>query len=305
MSSSIIENTLIYNLDYLICHNITEVIMLQENHVEFEYENKFSRYAIKFCDKVSSAITMCDVAIIIAPSNIQKNQYQMIFEYVKSRINETYYFDFSDIRCNQTPKSMHCSKNIPTVLVLAIGRFHQVLNLELALNELFLTKKVAFKQTFSYVTANMLEKFERNNLLNSEIVKSIHTACFDIQITTLCHESCEEAFNDLLLLEVVQNMNPSYVFLVGENDLQEKQEIIDAFQKRLNCYFNSVFFSDYVSVLWYDSRTPILITNKCNPHFKYDDYEEIWNSIIRNIAFPERLKVMRANRQHTFQINGG
>lgn len=295
VSSSFVENLLIYNFDYLTDRNITEIVMLQENHTITEHPKCF-KCTITLCDTVSSAIKICDAAIIIAPPNIHSRRYEMIFEYVKARVHETYYIDLSNACHDRICKNIPCSADIPTVLILAIGRFHQVINLELSLNELFSSKKVMFNQFFSPMTSFMLGKFEQEKILNYKIINSMHTLCFDIQITTLCYESFELAFNDVLLLETVQNMNPSYVFLVGENNSQDEQELISAFQNRLNCHFNSIFFSDYISVLWYDTPTPILITNKCNPYLKNENRESIWNAIIKNIAFPERLKVIRANR---------
>lgn len=295
VSSSIIENSLIYNLDYLIDRNITEVVMLRENHALYEH-SKHVKYPITLCDTVSSAITMCDATIIIVPPNIQCRRYEEIYEYAKARVRETYYIDLSTVCPDMMCKNISYLANIPSILILAIGKFHQVIDLELSLNELFSSKNVTFNQLFSPMTAITLEKFEHERILNSKIINSRHTLDFDIQMITLCSESFELAFNDLLLLETVQNMKPSYVFLVSENNSQEKNELIAAFRNRLNCHFNSVLFSDYVSVLWYETPTPILITSKCCPYLINEDRESIWSSIIKNIAFPEGLKVIRTNR---------
>lgn len=295
VSSSFVENSLIYNLDYLTDRNITEIVLLQENHTASEHQ-KCLKYTITLCDTVLSATTICDAAIIIAPPNIQSRRYEMIYEYVKTRIQETYYIDLSTACYDKIYKTIPYSADIPTVLILALGKFHQVQNLELSLNELFSLKEVAFNQFFSPMTAIMIEEFRNKKLLNQNIINSIHASCFDIQITSLCYESFESAFNNMILLETVHKMSPSYVFVVSERNLQEKQEWIGIFQNRLNCQFNSILFSDYMSLLWDNAPTPILITNKFNPYLKSEKRESIWNAITKNIAFPEKLKVIRANR---------
>ena len=294
LSSSIVENSVIYNLDYLIDRNITEIIMLQENHTKSELQ-ECSKYAITLCDTILSAIKICDAAIIIAPPNIQSHRYKTIYEYVKTEVQETYYIDLSSL-CDKSSTSIPCSADIPNVLILAVGRFHQVQNLELSLNELFSLKKVHFNQFFSPMTATLLKEFENRNILNRNIINSMRSLCFDIQITALCYESFELAFNDLSLLENIHKMSPSYVFIVGEGNLQKDQEWIGVFQNRLNCQFNLILFSDYVSVLWNNVPTPILLSNKYNPYLRNEDMESLWNAITKNIAFPEGLKVVRASR---------
>lgn len=295
LSSSIIENTLISNLDYLINRNITEILMLQENHTENEFL-KYSKHKIVLCNTIKDAITLCDSAIIISPPNIQSDKYKLIYEYVKINVQETYYLDISYLQCTEISKNILYPPDIPTILVLAIGRFHQVQTLELSLNELFTKKKVNFTQLFSPTTTMVINNLKERNLLNQSIENSLYPSRFDVRLMTCCFESFEVAFNNLALLETVQKILPSYVFLVGEKNLLHNEKWLNSFMNRLNCTFDSILYADYISILWDEVFVPIRITNNFNLYLKNEDSEAIWNDITKRIVFPENIKVIRANR---------
>lgn len=296
LSSAIIENSFISNLEYMIDRNITEIVMLQENHTVTEY-SKYSKNTIILCNTILEATEICDAAIIISPPDIQNHRYEAIYDYIKERIQETYYIDLAScLQRNEISTAISCSTDIPTILILAIGRFHQVQNLELSLNELFSRKKVHFSQHFSPTTSMILEEFKNKKLLSKEIENSLYTSSFELKITTLCSESLEAAFNDLSLLETVHKLDPSYVFFVSERNPQDKQEYLEAFQNRLNYKLDSILYSDYLSISWDEIPTPILITNRLNLYLREEDKELIWNEITKKIAFPSGVKVIRANR---------
>lgn len=297
LSSSILENTIFSNLYYLINRDITKIIMLRENHTSDEYTDHMKNKVI-LCNTISEATEICDIAIIILPNDTLYDKYKKIYEYVKTKVLKTYYLNFENFSNynNQFPIISNIN-DIPTILILAIGNFHQVLNLEISLNELFSEKNVDFYQSFSPATTRVLEELKKQKLLNHKVERSLCAPNYDIKIVTWCCTNFQDAFNDLSLLEAVHNTSPSYFFLVSERNILENEELQNALMNRLNCSFNSILYSDYVSIVWDEVATPIRISNDFNLYLNKEKKELLWNEILKRIAFPKDVKVIRANEQ--------
>lgn len=296
LSSSIIENSLIPNLDYIIGRDITKIVVLRENHTEYEY-SEYSKHEVVLCNTIFEATAICDFAIIILPPNVTDDRYETIYKYVKTKIRDTYFMNLNRDSCwNEISRASLHAKDIPTILILAIGRFHQVQNIEISLNEIFSKNQIKFRQSVSHTTVRILHEFRNQKLLNPKIDNSLSASDFDVMIQTWCSDSFELAFNDMSLLKTVYEADPSYVFLACERNFQSNSELISSFQYRLNCKFNSVIYSDYVSIIWDEIPTPILITKKINSYLSDKEKESLWDDIVNRIVFPDGLKVIVANR---------
>lgn len=296
LSSSFIENTLISSLDYIIDRNITKITLLRENHSINEFID-YNKADIRLCDTLLEAVDMCDAAIIIVPANSRSDKYKKIYEFIKTKLDNVSFIDLNDFQDINKPFKVDSDiDETPTILIIALGHYHQVLNLEITLNEAFVENNIKIMQVFSNDGNAVLKGIESTGMLNKRIKNSVYTPNIDIRIITYCFESYELLFNNLPLLETIHKLSPCYTFLACEHNMKDSVEKIDILQNRLNRKFDSVLFSNYESIVWDNIPTPILITPNYASPVENEDKISLWNTITKKITFPDEVTIIKTSR---------
>lgn len=299
ISSSYIENTLITNLDYLLGIDISEIILLKENHIESEF-SKITKIKITLFNSVDEAVNYSDMIIIIKPYGSENCKYESIVSKIQKKDKMYHFIDLNQLDTN----SYNLNNNIevetdvvPTIAIISIGQFNQIQNLELYLNRVFNEKNIRFYQEFSANSNILLNKFKKQKILNSKINNHINLKGYEIAFKTIITDSITGAIDDIELINSIHKMSPDFVILMCENNVKEFTDSLEFLQYRLNKRFDLILYSDYISVSWDDSNYPVLVTNNFNTNFNKNEHgKSIWQIIIDRIALPENIFIRRTSR---------
>ena len=215
ISSSYIENTLITNLDYLIGMNISEIVLLKENHSETEYAN-LNKLKIVLFDSVENAVLYSDMTIIIKPYNSDNGNYESIALNLQKNDKVCYYFDLDKLDNNSCGQN-NCFQEsaVPIILLISVGQFNQIQNIEFSLNRIFNNNNVQFHQVFSEASTELINYLKKNNLFNQKIDNQNCCSSYDVEIRTINTDNIEKAINDINLIDSIYKISPDFVILIS------------------------------------------------------------------------------------------
>lgn len=188
LSNSIIENEILYNINYLLNIEISTVYLLIENHgvvKPFAFDCNFE---IILSDDLDYCIDSCDMIILIKSEGFPEKS----VEYIKFKSSllkkKLYLLNTLDFVQDRISIDNLLYASTPVVLHISDAIHSQHFCLEVLLNKIFNKNNVSIKQVYSQYTHNILNQLKNENLLNNNL--SYH---FDDN--SLCSGKC-----DLILL---------------------------------------------------------------------------------------------------------
>lgn len=289
LSSSYIENTIIPNLEYLMGVNISEIVLLKENHTESEFA-KLATVRVKLFNNIYEALTYSDL-IIIDAGTVENSKINSCIKIAK--MNKKIYHIINltqagDVLILPDEKI----KSVPLIFIITLGEFHQSPSFELSINEMFNNCKVPFYQDFSPVTRSIIANFQNNHILNPLIQKSISNSNFKVAIRTINERSIKQICDNVYFVDMINDLQPDYIALICENNLLNDDDYKNILQYRFNRRINLILHSDYISIYWGGTKCPILKTNDFHISLSSREKNNVLKDIFNSITFPDRVQVL-------------
>lgn len=295
-SSSRITRSLVYNIEYVLNINISNIVVLTENHSLEDFY--FTSSKIILCQNISEALLLSDIVIIINNGKLPEQK----MNYIKKRGLENNQRIISiDINSEKRENStlvynQHMMNKMPTIMNIGIGDASLTYCMEIYLNKFFKDKGVNLYQTFTQYTKNIISSFEGASLINSNLI-------FSSEIDSVIKSNYElyiksDFFDDInsmiQSLDIVDLYKPNYVIFNGNARFNEQYDLETIFKYRFGCNIYIVK-SKYIDVHKDEHNNKlILCPSLCGNDFICDkefdtDFEHNLNV---NLAFPESIHIM-------------
>lgn len=290
-SSAFVTRMLIQYIDYLTNFEIGEIIVLQENHSEKEFQLPNKR--IMVYNNLVECINNCDVVIVIDQGRIPQSSLEFINNY-SERSNKivlklTSPWTNGFVIHNNTAIDIDY-KTTPVILNIGVGDISEQFNTEIILNKIFASKSIRFYQEYSDPTRFFLHQLADNNVLNTNLNNFLFKKenLVDVVIKSVTISNVTDVIN---ISEFIGDISPDYVvFSTGYNFAED--EVKKIFLYKFNCH---VFFirSKYIEINRSEKDMMYIYINKVDENFCYmedpDAVEKLELDMLSRIAYPESI----------------
>ena len=265
VSNTYIELTLLNMLDDLLPYKITQVILLEENHIANDSIKCI--HDILICSNLEEGIKQCDIVLLIKYPEMNSlledriiydcNNYKRKFIIIGDLANTSI--------ADKTTVDPIKYNNIPVVLLFGIGTFNQHLYVEFILNRIFKKIGVNVRQFYS---------IEAQNLLRQVTLKNGEKYCdnYEIIIQFISHNNINDILQNDELLKILKTIKPDFTIVNIEAGLNEKSDvetIIKNIQIRYNIKIDMIISSSFCSIKDNKSSYMPIYYNKKQPDAFY------------------------------------
>lgn len=294
-ANSFIAKTISLSLNYILNKRVDEVILLAENHEEYEFSNIMKDIKFNFFDDIRHSVLACDIVLICITPNIPIDK----INYVKSlaRIMNKHLIVI-ECACNNDYKSeiLHYCDNVDfsssiMILNISLSQETQQFYGELLLNSILSKNNILFKQFFSNTTITILEQFNRYQVLNPQLERQLSDSSenFDVTILSITLSEFKNA------LEYFNAYMPDYVVVQSDFRGNGIGEIVNLLKCQHNISCDFIIKSHYIEL-----KNSIPIRIYCNQEIEstkntYDlEATELSSmlefDLISKIALPDGIK---------------
>lgn len=293
ISNSYYELTLLNILDDIFPYDISQIILLQENHSKNDTFN--CKHEIIISPSLLEAVNNCDIVLLFKHPHMNKEleeKLSCICETLNKKI-ESFCIPFSEdqIKIITTKEKMKY-KELPVIMILSLGLYNQHIYTEVLINKIFQKLGVATIQLLSNELASIMQQanLKQNASRNTEdevIIQCV--SCTDI----------EGLLNNKELLKTFEIASPDFTIINIESGLNEKcdiKDLIERIEYRFNTKTDLVISSNFCSIR--DKKnTYIPLYYKGNEHdcfLRVDDLNlenVVKREIIDKITFPKGIMI--------------
>lgn len=248
ISNTYIESTLLNVLDDLLPYEITQIILLEENHIKNDMIK--CTHEILICPNLDEGIKQCEIVLlvkhpemnllledtIISYCNRYKRKYLIIESLSNIPIHQRDNTEIETIKCN----------NAPVICLVAIGDFAQHLCIEFILNRIFKKIGVNVQQIYSIEAKNLLRQLSPQT--ESDEKNRDH---YEVVIQSIIHNNVNDVLQNAELLKIFEATKPDFTIVNIESGLTEKcdvESIIKSMEIRYNTKIDMVVSSSYCSI---------------------------------------------------------
>lgn len=286
ISNSYIETTLSYNLDYLLKQKIDNIFLLSENHSVSELLIKNSPIKIKLFNNLDEAIIASDMIINIPFEDMSLSLTDKLIKSSNKYNKKLNIYDFPiqkqkiDIDIDRTLNY----SNVPVLVLLSIGNYHQMHNTEILINKMFSEFNLNLYQKFSHSSSTLINSIKKETEKNER---------YDIITLSFEFNDIEEIFNNSDLYELFDIINPDYFVVNVESDYLHVEEIKKMFFYRYNIDVGLFLMSNFISIEKDGYMRPLYYISKKNDNIYFcsdkNIYEIVRRKILSKIALPQDI----------------
>ena len=292
ISNSYIETTIINILDYILPYDISEIILMEENHSTNDIIN--CEHNIIICKNLFEAIKKCNIVLLFKTEYMHVELEKKLKEICGAANKNFVSFDLNIPieRCYTTEikEEFNCEEK-PVITILSLGSFNQHLYLEILINRIFREMGVIVTQSFSRDAENILQQtnpgcFFVNSTKAEVFIKCVE--CGDI----------ESILQNKELLSIFEKSNSDFTIINIESGLNEKcdvNELIKKIEYRYNINCDLIVSSNYCSIN--DKKNKYIPLSYNDKMFlsvnDFDLGNIIKEKILDKITFPKKIIIKR------------
>ena len=292
-SNAFATHNMINSINYLLNMSIDEVLVLGENH----RQNDFIEAGIKVT--VNESIEFCidnsDLIIMLLDENIPTRSSERVMDLAKIKGKMILKLRNPWTKQNCTPDKQLYSdmKNMPSVLILSVGKNAQEIYTELTINEMFFNKKVNIIQDFSSSSVDLFNQLNNYGVLNQHLREQIYEEKTKgvLFVSTVCISGTDIKELRNCCFNILNRLYPD-VLIIQAGYSYEIEKIRQIVEKSTSHIIDMVIRSNFVShndsmVYCADANTTqeLLIGKRVTPQI-------ILNAILSKTAFPNGCKVI-------------
>lgn len=294
LSNPYIESTLINVLDDLLPYEITQVILLEENHIKFNSVK--CRHEVVICSDLDTGLKLCEFVLLVKYPKMNLLLENKIINYCNNNKRQFKVIeDFKHNLVKMDNNGIDAIKysNTPVILLLAIGDFNQHLCIEILLNRIFKNAGVNTLQIYSDEAENLLRQL-------TPAVCEKRCNNYEIIIHSIIHNNINDVLQNENLLKIFRTIKVDFTIVNIESGLHEKCDV-DTMIKNISIRYNTnidmIISSNYCSVKDnQNSFMPIYYNKKqSDALFSIDDWDLdsiLKRKIITKITLPNDVKIL-------------
>lgn len=242
--------TLLSNFEYCIPSQIDSILVLAENHSNYEFEHSFP-FTVRCLPNVSDCVKNSDLSLIFKQSTIPRRSIDKIELLCKDFSKEHAVIDdpwvFTDEGFKH--KELYNKSNAPIIDIVHSGIHSQPFIVELMLNKIFVSEHIKFSQSFTESTHNLLCQFKARGILNDKIVYLLedYTSEPDIMICAFDIGEKLQYLEDYI--EYRKHEKPDFIFFQTTLDYVEyvknnvNQILYYSLERKIDCLNASLYHS--------------------------------------------------------------
>ena len=247
-ANSFTAKTISLSINGIFDKHIDEVILLSENHEEYEFSDLLEDIKIRFFENIEQAVLACDIVLICITPNIPLKK----ISYVKSVARRTDK-QLIVIECvwnngfnNKVSPYLNNidSSNHIVVLNISLSPEAQQFNGEILLNRILSKNSVSFKQFFSPTTINILNRLNENQVLKPSLVQQFSKATerFDVAVLSITLSEFKNS------LKFFNEYRPDYIIVHSDFRGDAIEEIISLLKRQFNISYDFIIKSHYIQL---------------------------------------------------------
>lgn len=247
-ANSFTAKTIALSINEILNKHIDEVILLSENHEEYEFNELMKDINIRFFDNIEQSVFASDIVLICITPNIPLNK----ISYVKSVARKMdKHLIVIECAWNNSLKNEISSyfNNIDLssciiILNISLSQESQQFYGELLLNRILSRTNISFKQFFSQTTMDILQQLNEKQVLNQNLVQQICRASdhFDVAILSITLGEFKNA------LRYFNAFSPDYVVVQSDFRGDSIAEIISLLKSQFNVSSDFIIKSHYIQL---------------------------------------------------------
>jgi hypothetical protein len=294
-ANSYAAKTILLGIDYLINIDISEILLLSENHNSNEKTSYTNGVKVRLFDDINNCIKAADYIILLQDEKLPVKSIDYVITTAKIFNKKCFHFripQFTPTIC--TANKDDCDfVNRPVVLCISIGSVSQQRFSEIILNKILSELNINFRQYFSSDTEQFILQLDNCGILNRNLSHQLHNSddSYQIIINSISIDNLSRIKEYVNLLNAC---SPDYIILNTEFN-----------------YFDYNYIKMFVEFVCF-SRLDILLKSRfrivdsnftvyCKKHIEeivedgiydieIDDIEKaIRNSLLAKLAFPEHM----------------
>lgn len=247
-SNSFTAKTISLSINNILNTHIDEVILLSENHEEYEFSNLLKDIRISLVENIEKAVFACDVVLICITPNIPLKK----INYVKSAARRTdkqliviECIWESSFKNKASPYFSNIdSSNCIVILNISLSPEAQQFNGEILLNRILSKNCISFKQFFSPATINILEQLNEIQMLKPSLAKQFckENERFDVAVLSVTLSEFKDS------LSLFNEFKPDYIIVQSDFRGNAIDEIVSLLKRRFNVSYDYIIKSHYIQV---------------------------------------------------------
>lgn len=273
LSSSLVNRTLAFCLDYVLNEQVNDILFPAENHCVDETRCFDGRKNIIVCNCVDDAVSKGDIIITSYKSVI--NQLPQTKKYIF--VSNPWAKEIENIPESEFFKG---TKIKPTIAVLSLGRFTDQYYTEILLNKILFEMGAKIYQVYSKETMSILSELSKQGVLNKDVLGYAEEEA-DISVISI---DGAKFHNDAEFVCELTRISPDMIFVCIDRtieDIDNIENIIGIVRQA-----NLIIRSPYIS---YDVGTGVKYPVYCG--FADDDYSI--NSLNQNLEARIKKQIMK------------
>ena len=293
LSNSLLTDTFLYCVDYVLNFDIGDIYILEENHSE--NDNYIAGNNVIICDNIEKAINYSDLIIIIASkeeNSIPEKTVRKVYEIASNDKKSVIRIDIPNYKekYDQVLASDEYNKK-PVVINIGVGDASQLYMNEIVLNKIFTKNSVAVNQEFSTLSKQIIYKLSENNYVNKSILNSIDLKKEDAKIIIKSF-SIDQIHELNSLTNYINILHPDYCVFCGNQNNIDADYIEKVFTYKYNC-LSSVYISNYLEVKESYNQTLFIKTEQEHIDLFKERVKTLEDSILSAIAYPMGVRVLK------------
>ena len=293
ISNSYNESTLLNILDDILPYDISQIILLQENHSKNDTVN--CKHEIIISPSLLEAVSNCDIVLLFKHPHMNEDleeKLRCICETLNKKF-ESFYIPFSEEQVKIiTTKEKMKYKELPVIMILSLGLYNQHIYVEVLINRIFQKLGVATTQLFSNELASIMQQVNPKQIASHNTEDEVIIQC------VVCTD-IEGLLNNKELLKTFEIVSPDFTIINIESGLSEKcdiKDLIERIEYRFNTRTDLVISSNYCSIR--DKKNtyiPLYYNGNDHDYFLRVDDLDLENvlkrEIIDKITFPKGIMI--------------
>ena len=247
-ANSFTVKTISLSINGILNKHIDEVMLLTENHEEYEFSDLPKDIKVRFFDNVEQAVLACDIVLICITPNIPLKKISFVKSVAKRMDKHLIVIEgvWNNGLENEAPSHFNNidSSNCIVILNISLCPEAQQFNGEILLNRLLSNNNISFKQVFSPTTMDILEQFNEYQALNPNLAKHLCTVAehFDVTVLSITLSKLKNT------LKYSNEFRPDYIIVQSDFRGDSIAEIISLLKRRFNISYDFLIKSHYIQL---------------------------------------------------------
>lgn len=286
LSTAFFARTLMYNINYILGADFDSVILLKENHSNFDS----FQYNVELYEDINDCIYYADYILIYQTEKIpqktvnytigQAAVLDKVLIYLSDNCGGNTLFNYTEV--------LQKNKDIPWIFHVSIGEAPQSYCLETLINKILQKNNVNFEQYFTVASSMIVSQLERKKQLNPEFMHFKQKTNGRKDIIVCSYEVGNDENNLWCAIELCHDFCPDFLIIQTDLKYSSVEDVRNKFfyssSTDVDLIINSRFYPYKDTLIAYcdelESTKSLFLDDK---HLE----EKIQRSIFSKISYPD------------------